>query len=1402
MGVTSAAQNVTLTNTGQLPIAVGSTNFNGFSPTDFAISATTCPSGSATLAVGASCTYSLTFTPPGVTTYSAGFQACISTSSYGCLQSITLQGTGTAAPTATLLPTPVAFGSVVQGQTSASMSATLANTGSTTLNISSFTIGGTNPADFAVSTGTNACGSTLAAGASCFVYVTFTPATATSFSALLSVVDNAASSPQVVSLTGTGVSAAAPGAVLSPSPLAFPSTVVGMATTLPLTLSNPGTATLNITSISVTGTNASSFGQTNNCGATLAAGSTCTITVTFTPASTGSLTAAVSVVDNASGSPHTASLTGMGITFVSNVGTALAAQPVTVNIATAGTLSSVQVLTQGAPNLDFTLASGGTCATGTAYTVGQTCTVNIVFKPQSPGLRSGELILVNSTGSVLGTTALPGTGIGPQVSFLPSTLTVLGGGFNGPQNLAVNALGDIFVGDTYNYAVKEIPPGCTTAGCVTTLVASGFNEPDGIAMDSAGNIYVASPFINSVSKILAVNGTIPASPTVITLSSSFNSPYGVGVDGSGNVYVADTGNNAIKEILAVNGSIPASPTMVTLGSGFAAPSGVVVDRSGNVYVADRGNNAVKEMVAVNGSIPASPTIISLGSGYAQPNGLGLDASGNLYVADEGNGAVKELVAVGGSIPASPAILTLNNSLNRPTGVAVDANGNVYVANFNNQTVVEIGYSNAPAVTFATATAIGTTDTTDGVQKVTVQNIGNAPLTFTGIAIGTNYKIDAATTTCSTSSPIAANTSCMVGVDFAPTAAGSLVGTLVLTDNNLNVTAATQTISLSGTGVAASAPQAVLSPNPLTFPNTNVGSSAATMPMTLSNPGTAALTITSITVTGTNASSFGQTNTCGASLAAGANCTITVTFTPATTGSLSAAISVADNASGSPHTAALTGTGTQPQATLSPTPLAFPSTLVGTSATTLSTMLSNPGTAPLTITSISVTGTSASSFGETNNCGTSLAASATCAITVTFTPASAGSLSAAVSVVDSANGSPHTAAITGTGIAPQAVLSPNPLAFPATLVSTAATPLPMTLSNPGTAPLTITSISVTGTNASSFGQTNNCGASLAAGASCTITVTFTPASAAALTAAISVADSASGSPHSAALTGTGTPPLIPQAVLSPNPLGFPSTTINTPAAPLPMTLSNPGNTPLAISSISVTGANAGNFGETNNCGATLAAGASCTITVSFTPGTAATLTAAISVADNAAGSPQSATITGVGSAGTYVVNAPTPSATVQPGAVAQINLVVAPLGGSFNNLVTLSATGLPAGATVSFLPPAVTPGSAGAPSVMSIQTATGLARLTTPQPQRPNSVPLLAIFVGVPLVGLAGSLRRLRKSRGRWMLLGLAALAILPMLALSGCGGGYFGPAPQTYSVVVTGTSGSLQESTTISLTVQ
>jgi hypothetical protein len=180
-------------------------------------------------------------------------------------------------------------------------------------------------------------------------------------------------------------------------------------------------------------------------------------------------------------------------------------------------------------------------------------------------------------------------------------------------------------------------------------------------------------------------------------------------------------------------------------------------------------------------------------------------------------------------------------------------------------------------------------------------------------------------------------------------------------------------------------------------------------------GTATLTIASIKITGTNNGDFSEINTCGTSLAAGASCTINVTFKPTKTGTRTGTLSITDNAAGSPQTVSLTGTGTAPAVTLSPTSLTFGNQKVGTSSPAQTVTLTNSGTATLTIASIKITGTNSSDFSETNTCGTSLAAGASCTISVKFKPTTTGTRTGTLSVTDNAAGSPQSVSLTGTGI---------------------------------------------------------------------------------------------------------------------------------------------------------------------------------------------------------------------------------------------------------------------------------------------------------------------------------------------------------------------------------------------------
>jgi hypothetical protein len=185
---------------------------------------------------------------------------------------------------------------------------------------------------------------------------------------------------------------------------------------------------------------------------------------------------------------------------------------------------------------------------------------------------------------------------------------------------------------------------------------------------------------------------------------------------------------------------------------------------------------------------------------------------------------------------------------------------------------------------------------------------------------------------------------------------------------------------------------------------------------LTNSGNADLSVSSIAVSGTNASDFAQTNNCGSSVAAGANCTISVTFKPAATGTRTAAVTVTDSAAGSPQTVALSGTGTSTAggASLSPTSLAFSKQPVEMTSAGQTVTLTNSGTTTLSISSFAVTGANSSDFVQNNNCGSSVAAGANCTIVVLFTPSASGARSAALSISDNATGSPQTVSLSGTG----------------------------------------------------------------------------------------------------------------------------------------------------------------------------------------------------------------------------------------------------------------------------------------------------------------------------------------------------------------------------------------------------
>jgi sugar lactone lactonase YvrE len=324
---------------------------------------------------------------------------------------------------------------------------------------------------------------------------------------------------------------------------------------------------------------------------------------------------------------------------------------------------------------------------------------------------------------VINVTTLAGSG-----DTVPNDGPGIGAGFQYPQGVAVDASGNVYVADRYNYLIRKI----TSGGDVTTLAgqvgvtgsingtgtAASFNNPQGVAVDGSGNVYVADQGNNLIRKITSggdvttlagqagVTGSTDGAGTV----ASFNYPIGVAVDASGNVYVGDEGNNLIRKItsggnvttLAGSGSVGSTNGIGTAAK-FYHPYGVAVDALGNVYVADQGNDLIRKITS--GGLVT--TLAGTGSGGASngtgtaasffwPQGVAVDPSGNVYVADSSNNLIRKITS-GGVVTTLAGSGTADYvdgigiaaSFNNPTGVAVDSSGNVYVADFYNLRIREI-----------------------------------------------------------------------------------------------------------------------------------------------------------------------------------------------------------------------------------------------------------------------------------------------------------------------------------------------------------------------------------------------------------------------------------------------------------------------------------------------------------------------------------------------------------------------------------------------------------------------------------------------------------------------------------------------------------------------------------------
>ncbi len=909
----------------------------------------------------------------------------------------------------------------------------------------------------------------------------------------------------------------------------------------------------------------------------------------------------------------------------------------------------VNVVTQGAPGLDFTLAS----TTCNSSVTAASCTVTVTFAPLAPGVRMGAVELNVSSGSPIPATPIYGIGVGPALAFTPGIINTVAGGGTLPCTGETDSVGD---------------------GCPAT--SASLLNPTGTALDSAGNLYIADIDNQRVRKvdtsgnITTVAGTGTAGyngDNIPATSAQLSDPEAVAVDGAGDLYIADRFNYRVRKVdtsgnittvagtgtAGYNGDgIPASTAQLT------EPTGLALDGVGNLYIADFAGQRVRKVdtsgtittLAGNGTAGYIDNVAATSGEVTNPNSVALDSAGNLYIADSYNCLIREVTAATGTITTVAGTaagagtlancgstgdggLATSAELSSPYGVAVDSAGDIYIADFDNQRIRKVN-------------GAGTINTVAGTGTAGSGGDGG-PATSAGFSAPDAVTVDPA-------------------------------GNLYIADEGNG--------RIRVVNVTSSA---------LSFPGTTTaGNTSPPLSLVVSDVGNATLDAAASTfVFPTNFESGTVSDPCGTTLAVAYDCNLGVEFAPTTvgnplTGTLTAG---ATNNAYDASRLMVSLSGVSQASTVnvtiasSPSGLTFSSSGTGCAAgpsyTTPQTLTWTPSSSCTVTFASPQAGTAGTRYvfsqweNSSTNASRSISAPSSTAtytatfatqylLTTTVSPASTGTIGASPTAAGNyyASGTPVTltaAANSGyvfSGWTGAATSSSNPvivtMSGPESVTANFASALgfvppsiafgTVTLWGGTSQYLTVTNNTAATVNFSkiSLGSLVNvtnqdltydggCMNPLPAGKSCKITLSLWPSKVGNASAVLTLTDTASGSPQKVGITATV---IAPKANVSPSSLSFGTETVGDETTAKKVTLSNPGIGALTISGLTITGPNSADFLVTGNtCGGSLAAGSnsSCTISVSFKPKAKGSRSATLQITDNAESRTQTVSLSGTG-----------------------------------------------------------------------------------------------------------------------------------------------------------------------------
>jgi hypothetical protein len=1362
VGVASAVTNVQVTNSSSngATLHITAMNVGGTNSPDFILSA---PSGGAappcaignnptTLTQGNSCFMGVKFNPSATGARNATLN--VADDAAASPQMVPLSGTGTQ-PSILFAPTSVPFGNQQVGVASAVTNVQVSNNTANgdPLHITAMNVGGANSSDFTLSApsggATPACAigsnpTTLAQGASCFMGISFNPGATGARNATLNVADDAAASPQMVPLSGTGI-AAVLSASLSPSPVPFGNQRVNTTgTAVTVTLTNTGTGTVTLAAanaVTITGTNAADFanatGTTCTNGAILTAPSgACVIKLTFKPGATGARTATLSVSDNATASPQTVTLNGTGTAPTASLstngvnfgfvpkGTTSATMALTVTNTGTDTLNFAAanaVALSGTNAADFTIiVATTTCNNGTAVPPppgpGNSCVINLTFKPSTAAAEAATLTLTDDSGGTAGTTqiaSLSGTGTAGIASL--STAAVP---FGSVPVSTTSSVMNVTLSNTGNGVLQLGNPALSITGA----------NPGDFSFASGTTCMNLNTFGQGGSCVVSLTFT-PTTTGARAATLTFTDDSGGTAGATQTVSLTGTGTAA---------SVTLAPSPVNFGNQpintTSSATAVTLTNSGTASVTLAAANAV----TITGTNASDFTVVTV-TGTNCANGL-------VVAATNGSCVIGVTFKPVGTGPRTATLQVTDNASPATQSVALNGTGTVSNASL---APVNVPFGNQRK------------GTTSGGTDVTVSNTGTATLNIASITLGgtnpTQFVLGAPSsgTACSltAATPVAAAGNCKFSVKFAPTATGAQAANVTVTDDSGGIAGTTQTVTLSGTGTL---PQASAAPNPLPFGNQRKGTTSAALTVTLTNAGTDTLNLAAanaVAISGANAADFkvATGTTCNNSTAVppapgpGNSCVVNVMFMPSTTGAEAATLTITDDSggvAGTTQNVSLTGTGVLPQGGAAPPTLAFGNQPKGVTSGALTATLTNSGSDTLNLAAanaVGISGTNAADFkvatGTTCVNGGAVAPNGgTCVVNVTFTPSTTAAEAGTLTITDDSGGvagTTQTVALTGTGTTVTVAFSPSPEPFGNQRVGTTSVALTMTLTNSGNGAVTLAAanaVTLSGGNAGDFAITGGtCAASLVLtaapgpGNTCTVTATFKPSALGSENTTLTVTFQGGTPPATDNLTGTG---VFPQATPSPSPVNFNNQVINTTSGAMTLTLTNGGTDVLhlaASNAVVIGGTNPGDFvtaaGTTCTSGATVNPAANCAINLTFTPSALNARTATLTITDDANPTTQVVTLNGSGTNPAPTITSPlVPSST---------------LAGGSAFVLTINGTNFVTGATVNFgANPALTPTTVTAGQILVTVPAADIATggtinvtVTNPAPGGGTSAPV-------------------------------------------------------------------------------